>query len=239
MLHCFQSQTYSDLLQAFRNILGQIPTYIRPPYSECNKTCSSLLSTLGYHATYFDLDTSDYLNDSPTLIQNSKDLFTSSVAEYGSDPSQSNFLVIGHDIHYQTVYNLTEYMLQSMRTSGYGTSVTVGTCLGDPKENWYRSAGMKSVTCSYIASPGSASGSASKTGSVSNTKASAISSTKTTALVASATSAKQSISTDGNCGGSVTCQGSTYGNCCSQYMYCGKTEDYCGAGCNRAFGSCT
>ncbi|KAF2026994.1 hypothetical protein EK21DRAFT_32845, partial [Setomelanomma holmii] len=48
------------------------------------------------------------------------------------------------------------------------------------------------------------------------------------------------ISSDGTCGGSkgYTCEGSTFGNCCSQYGYCGKTTTYCGAGCNSAFGTC-
>ncbi|KAH3935415.1 hypothetical protein HBI56_218240 [Parastagonospora nodorum] len=46
------------------------------------------------------------------------------------------------------------------------------------------------------------------------------------------------ISTDGKCGGAVTCQGSKFGNCCSSYGYCGSTPQYCGAGCNPLFGTC-
>ncbi|KAF2182763.1 carbohydrate-binding module family 18 [Zopfia rhizophila CBS 207.26] len=47
------------------------------------------------------------------------------------------------------------------------------------------------------------------------------------------------VSTDGSCGGTTTCQGSTFGNCCSQYGWCGSTSAYCGAGCQPGFGSCT
>ncbi|KAK2609422.1 hypothetical protein N8I77_002919 [Diaporthe amygdali] len=49
------------------------------------------------------------------------------------------------------------------------------------------------------------------------------------------------VSTDGNCGGTTaqTCQGSTFGNCCSQYGYCGSTSVYCGTGCQSSFGTCT
>jgi hypothetical protein len=36
--------------------------------------------------------------------------------------------------------NLTEYMLSTLTQLGY-KAVTVGDCLGDPKENWYRTAG--------------------------------------------------------------------------------------------------
>ncbi|ORY17984.1 hypothetical protein BCR34DRAFT_621631 [Clohesyomyces aquaticus] len=47
------------------------------------------------------------------------------------------------------------------------------------------------------------------------------------------------VSTDGSCGGTITCQGSTFGNCCSQYGYCGSTAAYCGTGCQPGFGTCT
>ncbi|KAF2793366.1 carbohydrate-binding module family 18 protein, partial [Melanomma pulvis-pyrius CBS 109.77] len=48
------------------------------------------------------------------------------------------------------------------------------------------------------------------------------------------------ISTDATCGGTkgFTCLKSAFGNCCSQYGYCGKTNAYCGTGCNAKFGTC-
>ncbi|KAH8665152.1 hypothetical protein BGZ60DRAFT_470790 [Tricladium varicosporioides] len=36
------------------------------------------------------------------------------------------------------------------------------------------------------------------------------------------------ISTDGTCGPGVTCVGSTFGKCCSDYGFCGSTVDFCG-----------
>lgn len=44
---------------ALRNILGFFPTYMRPPYSSCTAEsgCEDDLKALGYHITYFDLDT--------------------------------------------------------------------------------------------------------------------------------------------------------------------------------------
>ncbi|KAF2034184.1 hypothetical protein EK21DRAFT_85629 [Setomelanomma holmii] len=47
------------------------------------------------------------------------------------------------------------------------------------------------------------------------------------------------VSTDGTCGGKVTCKGSKYGNCCSRYGWCGSTSGYCGTGCHSGFGDCT
>ncbi|CAI9629312.1 unnamed protein product [Alternaria burnsii] len=48
------------------------------------------------------------------------------------------------------------------------------------------------------------------------------------------------ISKTGRCGSSfgLTCTGSSFGNCCSQYNYCGKTSAHCDAGCQSGFGTC-
>ncbi|KAL3428231.1 hypothetical protein PVAG01_01740 [Phlyctema vagabunda] len=35
------------------------------------------------------------------------------------------------------------------------------------------------------------------------------------------------------------CTGSTFGDCCSLHGFCGKSMDYCGAGCQVLFGSCS
>ncbi|KAL1890951.1 hypothetical protein Sste5346_007948 [Sporothrix stenoceras] len=43
---------------------------------------------------------------------------------------------------------------------------------------------------------------------------------------------------DGICGGQYTCLGSVYGECCSANGYCGNTAEYCGEGCNPAYGQC-
>ncbi|ERT03294.1 uncharacterized protein SPSK_09418 [Sporothrix schenckii 1099-18] len=45
-------------------------------------------------------------------------------------------------------------------------------------------------------------------------------------------------STDGTCGNGVTCDGSSFGKCCSEHGYCGDADTYCGTGCNAAFGTC-
>lgn len=203
----FHDQVYYNEM-ALRNILGVIPTYLRPPYSECNDTCGAILGDLGYHVTYFDLDTQDYLHDDPTLIQTSKDIFSAALSS--TTAADGDFLAIGHDIHYQTAYNLTTFMLDTIEAQGY-TAVTVGQCLGDPKANWYRDASGTSSSATTTATT------------------SAATSTVNSALV---------ISTDATCGTGLTCQGSTFGNCCSQAGWCGSTTDYCGTGCQSAFGTC-
>lgn len=96
-----------------------------------------MLADLGYHVVYFNLDTEGYLHaNSGEEIQKSKDIWDKAVD--GSDPCNTTYLAIEHDLQEQVVYNLTEYMLKSLLEHGY-RPVTVGECLGDPPENWYRS----------------------------------------------------------------------------------------------------
>ncbi|OCK77775.1 carbohydrate-binding module family 18 protein, partial [Lepidopterella palustris CBS 459.81] len=50
-------------------------------------------------------------------------------------------------------------------------------------------------------------------------------------------------STNGQCGGTTgqTCAGSSFGNCCSSYGWCGSSSVYCDVaqGCQGGFGDCT
>ncbi|TLD34582.1 glycoside hydrolase/deacetylase [Venturia nashicola] len=129
-----QHEMYSNEM-ALRNILGFFPTYMRPPYSSCTAACAFDMENLGYHITYFDLDTEDYLNDSPIMIQKPKNNFLGNISSKAA--TDSDWLVIGHDVHEQTAYNLTLFMLQNLQQQGF-KAVTVGECLGDPQINWYR-----------------------------------------------------------------------------------------------------
>lgn len=200
---------------ALNSILGFFPTYMRPPYSICEKNCQNILSTLGYHVIYFDLDTAGYLNDNAKSIQTSKNIWDEAID--GSDPAKDSFLQIEHDIHYQTVYNLTDYILTSLFASGY-RAVTVGECLGDPVSNWYRTG------------PG---GTAVSSSTTTTSKAP----TKTTTSVGPT---RTGASTDGTCGNGITCSGTRWGTCCSASGYCGVGSEYCSVanGCQPAWGSC-
>ena len=126
---------------AIRNILGYFPTYMRPPYSSCTAAsgCEKTMADLGYHIVYFDVDTDDYNQLEATQIQNAKNNFRGNITAGGATPKNNEWLSIAHDIHPQTAYNLTDYMLSTLTSLGY-KAVTVGECLGDDKANWYRSA---------------------------------------------------------------------------------------------------
>ncbi|KAL3422773.1 polysaccharide deacetylase [Phlyctema vagabunda] len=192
----FNNEMYWNEM-ALRNILGVIPTYMRPPYLECDDACLSRMAGLGYHVVSTDLDTQDWQYQTPETAQTSKDIYSA-----GINARPSSAIVLAHDIHFQTVYNLTRHMLETTVAAGY-TFATVGTCLGDAPENWYRAAGS-AVVCNTTTAP----------------------------------PAEPVVSTDGACGVRITCQGSIYGNCCSQWGWCGSTNDHCLSGCQTGFGTC-
>lgn len=200
------AQRYDQMVKnemAIRNIIGKYPTYMRPPYSSCNAACQTVMKNLGYVISYFDLDTDDY--NQLSNIQVAKDNFKRILDQTPGGPTSGDRLAIAHDIHQATALSLTGYMLQYLKSKGY-RGVTMGECMGEPEANWYRtSGGGGGTTPTPTPSPG---------GNVSN---------------------------DGTCGtqGGKTCTGSTFGNCCSQYGWCGSTTDHCGTGCNAAFGTCT
>ncbi|KAH7399207.1 hypothetical protein DE146DRAFT_526203 [Phaeosphaeria sp. MPI-PUGE-AT-0046c] len=196
-----EAQRYDQMVKnemAIRNIIGKYPTYMRPPYSSCNGACQSVLKTLGYVISYFDLDTDDY--NQLSNIQVAKDNFKRILDQTQGGPSSGDRLAIAHDIHEATALSLTGYMLEYLKSKGY-RGVTMGECMGEPEANWYRTS--------------SDSGSSPNPGN--------------------------NVSTDGSCGGSgrKTCAGSPFGNCCSQYGWCGTSNDHCGTGCNSVFGTCS
>lgn len=123
--------------RAIANIIGKYPTYMRPPYSQCTTAgCKADLQALGYHRVYFDLDTTDYLNPLPTLIQNAKNVVKAALA----DNSHNDYLSIQHDIVELSVTDLSPYYYNLIKSKGW-KGVTVGECLQDPKQNWYRTPG--------------------------------------------------------------------------------------------------
>ncbi|KAJ9158159.1 Glycoside hydrolase/deacetylase [Coniochaeta hoffmannii] len=125
------------LEEALAAVLGGVwPTYFRPPFASCDTAgCLADLGELGYHVVNFDVDTKDYEHDSPDGIGMSMDGFAAGV--WGS-PEDSAYMVLAHDVYAQTTEALVPFMLDTLAERGF-RMVTVGECLGDPAENWYRS----------------------------------------------------------------------------------------------------
>jgi peptidoglycan/xylan/chitin deacetylase (PgdA/CDA1 family) len=224
---------YNEMV--IRNILGFFPTYARAPFLSCTRStgCLGLFGELGYHVTDINVDTKDFEFDDPALIQNAKDRFDALVSR---DAASNSYIVLAHDVQRQTVTNLTQYMVETARDRGYRL-VTLGECLGDPRDNWYRVAprgGGSEPNPNPNPEPESP--------STTTTSISASSSTSTSATRAAPTPTTSGIviSRDQKCGGNTgqTCSGSKFGNCCSAYGFCGSSATYCGTGCDTDFGAC-
>ncbi|TGO13015.1 hypothetical protein BTUL_0078g00240 [Botrytis tulipae] len=82
-------------------------------------------------------------------------------------------------------------------------------------------------------------GSSGNTSSTTPTSTSASTSTSTSTTPKATATASLKVSTDASCGNGYTCNGSSFGNCCSQYGWCGSTSTYCGTGCQSGFGTCS
>lgn len=147
----------NQLESALLNIIGRYPTYMRPPYLSCDGTCLSTLNTLGYHVMSTNLDTLDWLYNTPSTNSESQRIFDNAI----SSTTSGGWLVLAHSVHETTVSLLAQHMIDSARARGYrrkyrsqawGSArmlirymittivVTVGECMGDPPANWYRTA---------------------------------------------------------------------------------------------------
>ena len=136
----------TQLEAAFEEIVGFVPVYMRPPYLALNGVVHAAMADLGYHIIGASIDTKDFENDNPELIMNS-------VAKFKAELGDGD-IVLAHDVHEQTVYTLAREMLEEIFARGLqrmaflfsfcldnlltGIAVTVGDCLGDPEEFWYR-----------------------------------------------------------------------------------------------------
>lgn len=220
------AQRYDQLVRnemALTNILGKFPTYMRPPYSSCTAQsgCAKDMADLGYVVSYFDLDTDDYNQLTPEKIQVAKDNVAKGLA--GTNPATDSRHAIAHDIHELTARNLSSYMINYIDSLGY-KMVTLGECMGEPEENWYRTPSARTASTSSFTAPTVCTGSPAPSN----------------ASNASPTPAASGVSVDGKCGSQSgsTCLGFPEGECCSQYGWCGSTAGHCGTGCQSGFGNC-
>ncbi|QLI73828.1 Chitin deacetylase [Metarhizium brunneum] len=123
-------RTEMTLLDAeVKKLIGKTPTYMRPPFFSTSDEVLRILGEMQYHVINADIDTKDFENTKPETndksFQNFKNLFGK-----GS-------ISLMHDVHNTTVNQLIPNVIPFLQKSGK-TSMTVGECLGDPKENWYR-----------------------------------------------------------------------------------------------------
>lgn len=119
-----------DNEKAFARALGLVPTYMRPPFGLCSGECLRDMEGLGYHTVYWDIDTKDF-------EFNARDNFHEAIERFDRDLDAGGSLALAHDTKMYTAHELVPHMIAELKKRGL-KGVTVGECLGDPKENWYR-----------------------------------------------------------------------------------------------------
>ncbi|KAI9882009.1 MAG: hypothetical protein M1823_006267, partial [Watsoniomyces obsoletus] len=118
------------LQTALTQILGNYPTYMRSPFFSANEVVVQTMADLGYHVIHSNIDTVDWNYQSESAIWTAVENFRSGLNAGGN-------LALAHDVHPWTANILVQQMVNEVRNRGL-RGVTVGECLGDPRENWYR-----------------------------------------------------------------------------------------------------
>ncbi|KAL1958646.1 hypothetical protein VTO42DRAFT_3989 [Malbranchea cinnamomea] len=111
----------SRLDEAFADILGIKPRYMRPPYGSIGGETLSTLWNLGYEIVTWDVDTGDWRTDVGTS--------QSAVAQAGT--GGNGHIVLMHETLASTVDQLVPWILDYARQHGL-EFVTVADCVGDP-----------------------------------------------------------------------------------------------------------
>lgn len=88
---------------------------MRPPYFDCNDACLGVMNDLSYHIIIASLDTLDWAHQDD--IQTSRDIFSNAVNP--SNPASDSFLVLEHDVHVNTVRQLVQFMIDTLKAKGY------------------------------------------------------------------------------------------------------------------------
>jgi peptidoglycan/xylan/chitin deacetylase (PgdA/CDA1 family) len=99
------------LEEAFLQILGFIPTYMRAPYLYMNAVVLQAMTDLGYHVIGASIDTKDYENDDPGKSWRSFEKFKFELDAGGN-------VVLAHDSHENTVAVLVDNILEEVERRG-------------------------------------------------------------------------------------------------------------------------
>jgi len=118
----------TQLESVLLGMIGKFPTYMRPPYFSYNENTLNTLSGLGYRVIQADIDTLDY---------NYQDNIGVAVENFRQGVQNGGTISLEHDVHQHTVDQLAQQIIDITKGAGLN-AVTVGECLGDPAENWYR-----------------------------------------------------------------------------------------------------
>ncbi|KAI8357813.1 hypothetical protein BD560DRAFT_335249 [Blakeslea trispora] len=120
----FDSEVTS-LENAINSAIGVKPAFIRPPYGSTDDRVERRLANMGYTVALWSTDTFDYVSHNlAEEMKNIEDSYKDGVT--GEGP-----IVLSHDVHYQTAYELAEEMIKTFRSKGFQFA-TVAQCADSP-----------------------------------------------------------------------------------------------------------
>ncbi|KAK9763225.1 hypothetical protein K7432_010310 [Basidiobolus ranarum] len=130
--------------KSIKQATGVIPTYMRPPYGDCNPACQEVMKTMGYHIVAWNVDSNDW--QYVTTPERYDSLVKNIVEKVNhSNPKVDSFVSLQHDIHDFSIER-TAKVIDAIKEKGYQFT-TVAECLGN---QWpmYRNATMAKSTVS-------------------------------------------------------------------------------------------
>ncbi|KAH7392398.1 hypothetical protein DE146DRAFT_139450 [Phaeosphaeria sp. MPI-PUGE-AT-0046c] len=160
----------SRLNNAFRQILGVVPTCFRPPYGDYDANSLAVLQGMGYGEdaggaiVTWDLDPVDW---DPSVHGNTPnvqiaDMVNEFTTQIGNTaPGASTFMTLNHDVwnttadfrtpaqgaNYPNVVPLAQKVVELLKPKGF-KFVTLDECLGKPAGSFYRPATPDDSVCS-------------------------------------------------------------------------------------------
>lgn len=126
-----QSQLESEISRvdtALAKILGAKPTHMRPPYGSYNQNIVDTLGRFGY--TSVDMWTIDSGDTAGISVD-------AQFQRYQSARTDVGLIALNHDVQQPTVQQLAPRILDWAQSRGLQI-VTIGTCLGQSQNEWYR-----------------------------------------------------------------------------------------------------
>nr|CAG8614787.1 14726_t:CDS:2 [Entrophospora candida] len=125
---------------AFKKVAGFQPKYMRPPFGSGadNAGIKKAIADVGYtKMVLWDLDPSDAIDGTK---------FDDEVKQYtNAAPPPASHISLNHDIIESTVKKLVSQEIKILKDKGYTSFVTVGQCLGETEDLWYKFVGAPSV----------------------------------------------------------------------------------------------
>ena len=122
------AEQMTKLAEIFKDIIGAVPVYMRPPYGAYNDEVLSALPATGIKVVaMWDIDSGDALGSSTAKQQETYNLASTNVSH----------IILQHETNGSIAQVMVPFIINWAKQRNL-KMVTVGECIGDPKVNWYR-----------------------------------------------------------------------------------------------------